>query len=66
MNDKTDDGLPIIPPLPDWPPPPQAPDGAIAVCGQCGLRLMRVMGYVCAHPRCPVFPRVTSWSGNDA
>jgi hypothetical protein len=51
------DGLPIIPPLPDpWPP---APDGAVAVCGVCGLRIMPVMGYVCPNMRCPVFPHVT-------
>lgn len=54
---RTPDGLPIIPPLPTlW---PRAPDGAIAVCGECGLRIQPVMGYVCGNMRCPVFLRVT-------
>lgn len=45
--------LPVIPPLPISP----AGDGAIAICGECGLRLMPVMGYVCPNIRCPCFPR---------
>ena len=59
-EEKTPEGLPIIPPLPE--PPAYAPDGAIAVCGLCGLRITRVMGYVCSNPRCGVFPRVTCCS----
>lgn len=51
------DGLPIIPGLPENVPSPA--DGAVAVCGVCGLRIMPVMGYVCSNPRCGVFPRVT-------
>jgi len=52
-----DEGLPIIPPLPEMPRGPA--DGAIAICGQCGLRIMPVMGYVCGNSRCPIFPQVT-------
>ncbi len=53
----TDDGLPIIEPYPA--PQPSPVDGAVAVCGQCGLRIMPVMGYVCQQTRCPVFTQVT-------
>lgn len=53
----TDDGLPIIPPLPKQPEPSR--DGAIAQCGECGMRIMPVMGYVCQNARCPIMPRVT-------
>lgn len=28
-------------------------------CGQCGMVFKGVMGYVCSHPRCPVFPVIT-------
>ena len=51
----TPDGLPIIPRLPENPlhPTKPAPDGAVAVCGECGLRILPVMGYVCSNPRCP-------------
>lgn len=45
--------LPVIPRLPEFP----TGDGAIAICGECGLRLMPVMGYVCPNIRCPCFPR---------
>lgn len=51
------DNLPVIPPIP---PRPNSPaDGAIAICGECGLRILPVMGYVCGNSRCPAFPRVT-------
>lgn len=54
MTDKyTEDGLPIIGPLPDE--PKKAPDGAIAVCGECGMRIHEVMHYYCTHSNCPVF-----------
>ena len=52
-----EEGLPVIPPLPE--PPYQAPDGAVAICGQCGLRIMKVMGYSCSNSRCPVFTQAT-------
>ena len=48
------DDLPVIPPLPE---PPI--DGAVAICGECGIRLLSVMHYYCNHPRCPCFPRIT-------
>ncbi len=51
------DGLPIIPGFPDNIQRPA--DGAVAVCGVCGLRVMPVMHYVCSNPRCGVFPKVT-------
>lgn len=57
MYDTYGEGLPIIPPRD---PMPQRPaDGAVAICGLCGLRVMPVMGYVCSNPRCGVFPQVT-------
>lgn len=61
-TDRTPDGLPIIPPLPE-PPRPRPADGAVAVCGLCGLRIGRTMGYVCYEPRCGVFPRITCGTG---
>lgn len=51
LIEKSEDGLPIIPPLPDDSPPPS--DGAVAICGECGMRIYPVMGYVCNNPRCP-------------
>lgn len=59
MDDKkyTADGLPIIPPLPL--PPTRPADGAIAQCGECGIRIPSgAWGYVCSRTRCPIFPRV--------
>ncbi len=50
--------VPVIPPL-EGPDLPCDPNPVVAKCGQCGLNLHRVMGYVCSHPRCPCFPRVT-------
>lgn len=52
-QDNTEDGLPIIQPIKQWPERKSAPDGAIAVCGVCGLRIMSVMGYVCTRGDCP-------------
>ena len=51
------EGLPIIPPrkLPARSPA----DGAVAICGACGLRVLPVMGYVCGRLDCPVFCVVT-------
>lgn len=58
---RSPDGLPIIPPLQ---PTPQRPvDGAVAVCGQCGLRILPVMGYVCPASNCPVFVKFTCGVG---
>lgn len=55
MKDQTytEDGLPIIQPIKRWPSRESAPDGAVAVCGVCGLRIMPVMGYVCQRSDCP-------------
>lgn len=52
-----DEGLPIIPPLKKQPERP--PDGAIAICGVCGLRLKPVMNYACPRSDCPCFAVVT-------
>jgi len=50
----TEDGLPIIgPKYPEH--PKKAPDEAVAVCGQCGLRIYKIMHYSCPQPNCPVF-----------
>lgn len=51
------EGLPVIPPL--APADPAPADGAVAICGACGLRLQPVMGYVCSRPGCPVFLNAT-------
>ena len=48
------ESLPVIPRLPG-----PATDGAVAICGECGLRIMPVMGRVCLHMRCPVFLKAT-------
>ncbi len=45
------DGLPVIKPLPESPNVPA--DGAVAICGQCGIRILKIMSYYCANPRCP-------------
>ena len=45
--------IPIIPKLPPADPGPYDPNPVVAICGECGLRIQRVMGYVCQHPRCP-------------
>lgn len=44
--------LPVIPPLPPGANPID-PNPEIAICGECGLRLKRVMHYHCLNPRCP-------------
>lgn len=51
------DNLPVIPPLPK--PPARPADGAVAICGQCGIRITPVMGYVCPNTSCPVFTKAT-------
>jgi len=63
MSDKqyNDEGLPIIPALPKA--RKQAADGAIAICGECGLRIKPIMGYVCGKSRCPVFPTTSCGTG---
>jgi hypothetical protein len=53
-------GIPVIPKQPNPNPIfPYAPNPAIAVCSECGLELKQIMGYVCNHPNCPCFPRIT-------
>ena len=42
-------GIPLVEPIRSAP----GPHEPVAICGQCGLQIMRVMGYVCPHARCP-------------
>lgn len=51
-----DKNIPIIPPLPKDVDPcksPQDPNPVVAICGECGLYLYKVMSYYCSNPRCP-------------
>lgn len=53
-------GVPLIPKRPTpITPTPGDPNPIVAVCGECGLDLRAVMGYVCSHSNCPCFARVT-------
>ena len=48
--------IPVIPRLPDSPPyQPEIPDpnAPVAICGECGMEIYQVMGYVCPNVRCP-------------
>ena len=45
--------IPIIPKLPEDYNPNPDPNPTVAVCGECGLHLKSVMGYVCSNVRCP-------------
>ena len=33
--------------------------GARETCPKCQMRIDRAMGYVCASPNCPTFPKIT-------
>jgi hypothetical protein len=33
--------------------------GAKETCPKCGIKISGVMGYVCASPNCPTFPKIT-------
>lgn len=57
VQDFNHEWLPVIQPRQPMPPVPA--DGAIAICGACGLRIYPVMHYVCTRPDCGVFPQVT-------
>lgn len=47
-------GVPIIKKLPDKEDySPSTPNPIVAVCGECGLEIYEVMGYVCSNVRCP-------------
>lgn len=46
-------GVPLIPKTIPIKTMPSNPHGAIGVCGQCGIELHRVMGYVCPQSNCP-------------
>jgi len=43
-------GIPLIT---ERAPYPSDPNPIISVCGKCGLRVYRVMDYVCPHAVCP-------------
>lgn len=51
------DNLPVIPKLPIRKVPPV--DGAVAICGECGLRILPTMFYSCPNANCPVFQQST-------
>lgn len=46
--------VPIIPPLP---PRDSSPNPTVAICGECGLHIKRIMHYACLKANCPVFER---------
>lgn len=48
--------IPVIPPLPER-TEPYDPNPTVAICGECGLHIKRVMGYACMQSRCPIQPR---------
>ena len=48
--------IPVIPPIKNLPPTPNSP---VAKCGECGIELYQVMGYVCLRDNCPCFPKAT-------
>ncbi len=49
---------PYSPSYPPLTPGPSFPP--YTTCSRCGMRLDRVMGYVCNDSQCPTFLRVTS------
>ena len=48
-----EDDLPVFTPIPRMPPGSNEP---VAKCGECGMLLCQVMGYVCPRSNCPVQP----------
>jgi hypothetical protein len=46
-------GVPVIPPLSPPHKFPNDPNPVMAICGKCGLHILRVMGYCCMSPNCP-------------
>lgn len=44
-------GVPVVPRRP--PRPPVNPDPILAVCGECGVEIRRVMMYSCQNGNCP-------------
>lgn len=56
--------IPVIPPVQV---PDKKPNPVVAVCGACGLRIHKVMGYCCPHPDCPTgFGSVTCHNSDFA
>lgn len=47
-----------IPVIPSKPEPSIDPNPVVAICGECGIEVRQVMGYVCYNSRCPIFPQV--------
>lgn len=43
---------------PSYPPPAPGPSFPPTTCSRCGMRLDRVMGYVCSDIHCPTFTKV--------
>lgn len=51
--------VPLIPKLPDSVANrPMDTNPVVAVCGQCGLEIRRIMGYSCSNSNCPIQPRI--------
>ena len=46
--------VPIIPPLPEDAPDRFDSNPVIAICGECGMELHKMMLYSCDNERCPV------------
>ncbi|NKI68937.1 hypothetical protein GN109_05850 [Collimonas pratensis] len=46
-------GVPLIGPLPPVRKQDHTFNPTIAICGECGMHLKGVMGYVCVNGRCP-------------
>ncbi|QJR01749.1 hypothetical protein HH800_05795 [Sphingobium yanoikuyae] len=53
-------GVPLIPAKPKVPAAPFNPNRTVSVCGECGLEMKAVMGFVCSRANCPCFPQVTA------
>lgn len=46
-------GVPLIPKIDPKPGRYPGINDVVGVCGQCGLQIHSVMGYVCNHTNCP-------------
>jgi len=56
----TDKELPIIQPLTEKQKNERInldPNPPVAQCGECGLKILKVMGYSCPNINCPVWPK---------
>jgi hypothetical protein len=59
-KDEADElGVPLIPKRPERAKTNPGPNPIVAVCGECGIKLHQVMGYVCSSENCPIQVRCT-------